>query len=93
MIETKEYKDADGKVIIPSIKIVKAEKDDTKPAENKAVEGAAFDPKSLIKSYEVKLEPTGGKDALADDEWVCPNCGGITNIKFCPGCGTRRPEK
>ncbi|MBO6054276.1 MAG: SPFH domain-containing protein [Oscillospiraceae bacterium] len=30
--------------------------------------------------------------APAADTWVCPNCGKTVSGKFCPECGTKKPE-
>ena len=30
-------------------------------------------------------------NALADEDWTCPNCGQVGTGNFCTNCGTKRP--
>lgn len=36
-------------------------------------------------------QSTAGKDS-SENTWVCPNCGKNVSGKFCPECGTKKPE-
>lgn len=37
-------------------------------------------------------QPVAEKTNNNADEWECPNCHSVVSGKFCPECGTKRPE-
>ncbi|MCR5089493.1 MAG: SPFH domain-containing protein [Oscillospiraceae bacterium] len=55
---------------------------------NMAQNAGGFNPQSL---YQAGAQQTVQSQAPADS-WTCPGCGHTATGKFCPECGSRKPE-
>ena len=56
---------------------------------NMAGQSGGFNAQSL---YQMGQQQTAAPAAPAADSWTCPTCGKPASGKFCPECGTRKPE-
>ena len=56
---------------------------------NMAGQAGGFNAQSL---YQMGQQQPAAPAAPAADSWVCPSCGKTATGKFCPECGSKKPE-
>ena len=56
---------------------------------NMAAQAGGVNAQSL---FEMGQQPAAAPAAPAADTWTCPSCGAAATGKFCPNCGTKKPE-
>ena len=57
---------------------------------NMAGQAGGFDANALYQMGQQK--PAAAPAAPAANTWTCPACGAAATGKFCPECGTKKPE-
>lgn len=59
---------------------------------NMAMGAGGANPQSLYAMQQQQQQQQAQQPAPATDGWVCPTCGKTAQGKFCPECGTKKPE-
>ena len=59
---------------------------------NMAANAGGVNAQSLYQMGSVQQQTAQAQPVNTADEWVCPGCGAKASGKFCPECGTKKPE-
>ena len=86
----KVVKDADDPYVAPAV----VETPAAAPADSSESASSGVDFSAMISAIKNAAgnDEATGEAADADGSWTCPTCGNVNVGKFCPECGTPKPE-